>query len=75
MSAIDRALQNPGQRAGLNTSERERLMALERENRELHQGNEIWGKVSEYFVAAIARFGAAPAFFQGYGGPTTCQLV
>jgi hypothetical protein len=32
-------------------------MALERENRELHQGNEILDKAPDYFAAAIARFG------------------
>ena len=40
------------QRAGLTTDERERLKALERENRELRQANEILRKASAYFAAA-----------------------
>jgi transposase len=41
-----------GQREGLNTPERERLKALERENRELRQANEILRKASAYFAQA-----------------------
>jgi transposase-like protein len=41
-----------GQREGLSTSERERLLALERENRELRQANEILRKASAYFAQA-----------------------
>ena len=43
---------NQGKRAGLTTDERERLKALERENRELRQANEILRKASAYFAQA-----------------------
>ena len=39
-------------RAGLSTDERERMKALERENRELRQANEILRKASAYFAQA-----------------------
>ena len=35
-----------------STNERERIRALERENRELHQANEILRKASAYFAEA-----------------------
>ena len=41
-----------GQRAGPSTDERERIKALERENRELRQANEILRKASAYFAMA-----------------------
>ena len=41
-----------GARPGLTTDERERLKALERENRELRQANEILRKASAYFAEA-----------------------
>ncbi len=41
-----------GTRAGLTTSERERLKALERENRELKRANEILRKASAFFAQA-----------------------
>src|SRR3569833_2311389 len=41
-----------GKRAGLTSDERERLKALERENRELRQTNEILRKASAYFAEA-----------------------
>jgi transposase-like protein len=41
-----------GKRAGLTSDERERLKALERENRELRQANEILRKASAYFALA-----------------------
>jgi transposase len=41
-----------GQRAGVTTEERERMKALERENRELRQANEILRKASAYFAQA-----------------------
>ncbi len=41
-----------GLRAGLSTDERERLKALERENRELKRANEILRKASAYFAQA-----------------------
>ena len=41
-----------GKRAGPSTEERDRLKALERENRELRQANEILKKASAYFAQA-----------------------
>jgi transposase-like protein len=41
-----------GVRPGLSTEERDRLKALERENRELRQANEILRKASAYFAQA-----------------------
>ena len=43
---------NRGARAGLSTDERERMKALERENRELRQANEILRKASAYVARA-----------------------
>jgi transposase len=41
-----------GTREGPTTSEKERIKALERENRELRQANEILRKASAYFAQA-----------------------
>ncbi|KMO44992.1 transposase [Methylobacterium tarhaniae] len=41
-----------GVRPGQTTDERERIKALERENRELRQANEILRKASAYFAMA-----------------------
>jgi transposase len=41
-----------GKKPGVTTDERERLKALERENRELRQANEILRKASAYFAQA-----------------------
>lgn len=41
-----------GQRPGPTTEEKERIKALERENRELRQANEILRKASAYFAMA-----------------------
>jgi transposase-like protein len=41
-----------GQRLGPMSEERERIKALERENRELRQANEILKKASAYFAVA-----------------------
>ena len=41
-----------GRRAGSTSEERERIKALERENRELRQANEILRKASAYFAQA-----------------------
>jgi len=41
-----------GLRDGMTSAERERLKALERENRELRQANEILRKASAYFAQA-----------------------
>ena len=41
-----------GRKAGVTNDERDRLKALERENRELRQANEILRKASAYFAQA-----------------------
>lgn len=41
-----------GRRPGLSTEERQRLKALERENRELKRANEILRKASAFFAQA-----------------------
>ncbi len=41
-----------GRRAGIPTEMAERMKALERENRELRQANEILRKASAYFAMA-----------------------
>ena len=41
-----------GQREGLTSADKERIKALERENRELRQANEILRKASAYFAQA-----------------------
>jgi len=49
---VRQAQRDAGSRPGLPTSERERLKALERENRELKRANEILRKASAYFAQA-----------------------
>ena len=49
---VAQAERDAGVRAGLSTDERERMKALERENRELKQANEILRKASAYFALA-----------------------
>ena len=49
---VRQAERDPGRRPGTTTDERERLKALERENRELRQANEILRKASAYFAQA-----------------------
>ena len=44
--------QDQGIREGLSSDERERLKALERENRELKRANEILRQASAYFAQA-----------------------
>ena len=41
-----------GQRGGVTTEQAEKMKALERENRELRQANEILRKASAYFAQA-----------------------
>jgi len=41
-----------GERAGVTTDERERIKALERENKELRRANEILKLASEFFAQA-----------------------
>ena len=49
---VRQAERDTGRRPGLTTEERERLKALERENRELKRANEILRKASAYFAQA-----------------------
>jgi transposase-like protein len=49
---VRQAERDTGQRPGLTTSERERLAALERENRELKRTNEILQTAPAYFAQA-----------------------
>ena len=49
---VRQAERDQGKRGGLTTDERDRLKALERENRELRQANEILRKASAYFAQA-----------------------
>jgi transposase len=49
---VRRAERDSGLRAGLTSSERERLKALERENRELQRSNEILRKAAAFFAQA-----------------------
>lgn len=50
-SWIRRSERDAGVLPGLTTDERERLKALERENRELKRANEILRKASAFFAA------------------------
>ena len=49
---VRQAERDAGQRPGAASEERERIKALERENRELRQANEILRKASAYFAVA-----------------------
>jgi transposase-like protein len=49
---VKKAEVDAGRRAGVPTEMAERLKALERENRELRQANEILRKASAYFAQA-----------------------
>ena len=49
---VKKAEVDAGKRAGVSTDVAERLKALERENRELRQANEILRKASAYFAQA-----------------------
>jgi len=49
---VRRAERDQGLRDGVTSSERERLKALERENRELKRVNEILRKASAFFAQA-----------------------
>lgn len=49
---VKKAERDSGQRAGVSTDVASKLKALERENRELRQANEILRKASAYFAMA-----------------------
>ena len=51
-SWVRRAETDQGQRSGQTTEDRERLKALERENRELKRANEILRTASAFFAQA-----------------------
>lgn len=50
---VRRAETDSGRRDGVTTTERNRIKALERENRQLRQANEILKKASVYFAPAL----------------------
>ena len=49
---VRQAERDQGRRAGLTSTERDRLKALERENAELRRANEILRKASAFFAQA-----------------------
>ncbi len=49
---VRQAERDQGRRGGLTSEDRERLKALERENRELKRANEILRKASAFFAQA-----------------------
>ena len=49
---VRQAEKDSGMRDGVTSDERDRIKALERENRELRQANEILRKASAYFAQA-----------------------
>lgn len=49
---VRQAERDSGTRPGVTSEDRERIRALERENRELRQANEILRKASAYFAQA-----------------------
>ena len=49
---VRQAGRNQGRRAGVSSSDRDRLKELERENRELKRANEILRKASAFFAQA-----------------------
>ena len=49
---VRRAERDQGLREGMTSSDRDRLKALERENRELKRANEILRKASAFFAQA-----------------------
>jgi transposase len=51
-SWVRQAERDQGRRQGLTSDDRDRLKALERENRELRRANEILRKASAYFAQA-----------------------
>jgi transposase len=52
---VRKAEVDDGLRPGLTTQERDRLTALERENRELRRANEILKSASAFFAAELDR--------------------
>ena len=54
---VRRAETDEGLRPGLTSTERERMKALERENRELRRANEILKAAATFFGAELDRHG------------------
>ena len=52
LARVRQAERDRGMRDGQTTEERQRIKALERENRELKRANEILRKASAYFAQA-----------------------
>ena len=63
------AERDAGPRAGLTTTEQQRLKEVERENRELKRANEILRKASAYFAHAELDRRAKPRGARGPGVP------
>ena len=57
---VKQAEKDSGMRDGVTTEERDRIKALERENRELRQANEILRKASAYFAPLSGPCSARP---------------
>ena len=57
---VKRADIDSGKRAGISTDVAEKLKALERENRELRQANEILRKASAYFAPPLGECRHSP---------------
>ena len=52
---VKQVLVDDGQRPGVSTAERSRIVALERENRELRRANAILKTASAFFAAELDR--------------------
>ena len=78
---VRQAERDQGQRPGATTDERERIKALERENRELRQANEILRKASAYFAQAEPRppmeamISFVDAYRDDYGVEPICRVL
>ena len=78
---VRQAERDQGQRPGATTDERERIKALERENRELRQANEILRKASAYFAQAELRppmeamISFVDAYRDDYGVEPICRVL
>ncbi|HVX12789.1 MAG TPA: IS3 family transposase [Pirellulales bacterium] len=78
---VAQAERDQGRRAGTTTDERERIKALERENRELRQANEILRKASAYFGPGGARppvqavIGFIDDYRGAYGVEPICRVL
>jgi transposase len=67
---VKKAEVDSGKRAGISTDVAEKLKALERENRELRQANEILRKASAYFAQAEL---TGPLHAGVHGCPSTAR--